>query len=331
MRTEGVFEKDVQKKIKEKYYSNPIYKNLLALDIDLFLNRQPDKFKLNTSQESDLYTKRCILNSYYDSLRAYSKLPNVEEFENFFDGSKSFSNKVYNQQFKGTLRSVRRLFALNGELNNEDGTTKQPQVLKFDQPLYEFSGTDKFSPYHEELPELKNSANAALSTQSPFINDTLTRPLYAGWDENLRKFVITNKLLPRKTAGTEINITAEMQKKFYSDLKTKNSKKNTISGAQKLKFTAWPLSLNQLDKPKHDVKIPYVTLFFTKSQLENPDPELQQDFDVVPAMPSNKETLERSNDSGKTFANLFDYLAPKRGGFLWPGNKTWDFFSNSKS
>lgn len=331
LRTDGMTEKDVQKKIKAKYYSNPVYKSLLALDIDLFLNRQPDKFKLNTSQENDLYTKRCILNSYYDSLRAYSKLPNVEEFENFFDGSKSFSNKVYNQQFKGTLRSVRRLFALTGELNNEDGSTKQPQVLKFDQPLYEFSAADKFSPYHEELPELKTSVNAALSTQSPFINDVLTRPLYAGWDENLRKFVITNKLLPRKTAGTEIKITAEMQTNFDSDPKTKNSKKNTISGSQKLKFTAWPLSLNQLDQPKHDVKIPYVTLFFTKSQLEDPDSELQQDFDVVPAMPSNKETLERNNAAVKTFDNLFDYLAPKRGGFVWPGNKTWDFFSSTKS
>ena len=30
----------------------------------------------------------------------------------FFEGSKSFSNKVYNQQFKGTLRSVSRLFSL---------------------------------------------------------------------------------------------------------------------------------------------------------------------------------------------------------------------------
>ena len=82
---------------------------MLALDIDLFLNRQPADFRLTGDQELDLFNKRRILSSYYDSLRAYSKLPYNQVFDNFFDGSKSFSNKVYNQQFKGTLRSVRRL------------------------------------------------------------------------------------------------------------------------------------------------------------------------------------------------------------------------------
>lgn len=331
LRTEPSIEKEVQKKIKQKYYSNPIYKNLLALDIDLFLTREPNKFKLTNSQEMDLYTKRSILNSYYDSLRAYSKLPNAEEFENFFDGTKSFSNKVYNQQFKGTLRSVRRLFALTGELNNEDLTTSQPQVLKFDQPLYEFSSNDKFSPYHEELPEVKTSPNFSFSTQSPFIKDTLTRPLYAGWDENLRKFVITNKLLPRSKAGYEMSINGEMNNKFYSDSKntlfSKNLKKSSMIGSQKIKFTAWPLSFTQIDQPKQKIKIPYVTLFFTKSHLENPESDLAQDFDTLPAMPSNRETLERLNVSGKTFENIFDYLAPKRGGFIWPGNGGWNFSS----
>ena len=35
-RSESTIEKDIEQKIKEKYYSNPIYKGLLTLDIDLF-------------------------------------------------------------------------------------------------------------------------------------------------------------------------------------------------------------------------------------------------------------------------------------------------------
>ena len=131
---------NIDLKIKQKYYSSQVYKNLLALDIDLFLNRQPNKFKLSSDNEIDLFTKRRILTSYYDSLRDYSKLPYSSNFENFFNGSKSFTNKVYNQQFKGTLRSVSRLFSLT----SSDETNKL--VLKFDQPLYQ---EKEYSAFHE--------------------------------------------------------------------------------------------------------------------------------------------------------------------------------------
>jgi hypothetical protein len=275
LQTQEKPEEAVERKIKQKYYSNPVYKNLLALDIDLFINRQPKKFKLTNSQEMDLYTKRCILTSYYDSLRTYSKLPYTEEFETFFDGSKSFSNKVYNQQFKGTLRSVRRLFALTTDPNSQELTKNQAQVLKFDQPLYELSPNDKFSPYHEELPNVQISEDGSLLKQSPFIRDTLTRPLYAGWDENLRKFVITNKLLARNVAGYEMTLNSELSKNFYSDTKnsffSKDSKKFNTIGSQKINFTTWPLSMNQLEKSETDSKIPYVTLFVSNLlHIKNP-------------------------------------------------------------
>lgn len=356
LRFEANIEKDVEQKIKQKYYSNPVYKNLLSFDIDLFLNRQPGDFKLTNSQEIDLYTKRCILTSYYDSLRAYSKLPYTEDFENFFDGSKSFSNKVYNQQFKGTLRSVRRLFALTLNPNTEKFITSlsefenfannQQQILKFDQPLFEFSSTQKFSPYHEELSITQSSTDRTLGKQSLFIKDSLTRPLYAGWDENLRKFVITNKLLPRNTAGYEINLTSEIGKKFSStswtvfsslsnknkqNLTSKDPKKPNFVGSQKIRFTSWPLSMKQVNQPKNKSKIPYVTLFFSQTHLENQNGEDQPDFRTMTSMPSNRETIERKNSISTTFENLFDYLAPQRGGFVWPGNNTWNFSSLPKS
>jgi hypothetical protein len=299
LRAESVIEKEIEQKIKDKYYSNPVYKTLLSLDIDLFLNRQPKDFKLTGDQEVDLYTKRRVLQSYYDSLRYYSKLPYSENFDEFFDGAKSFSNKVYNQQFKGTLRSVRRLFSLTIDPRSEDNTNLQA-VLKFDQPLYQLSEKEKFSPYHEEL-----------ITQSNLLkdnkNDFLIKPLYAGWDENLRKFVITNKFLPRTLAGYKVNIDTETSGKFYQD---SNKKKG-----QKIKFTTWPLLSQTVLGEKNQLDISYVTLFEPKTK------EIEQIFsENFSTLPSNVESFKRKQTQTQEPQDVFEFLAPKRGGFIWHGN-----------
>lgn len=323
LRTDSIIEKDIEQKIKQKYYSNPVYKNLLALDIDLFLNRQPKDFRLTGDHELDLFNKRRILSSYYDSLRAYAKLPYTQAFENFFDGSKSFSNKVYNQQFKGTLRSVRRLFSLTIDPgfteNKSTNKLDNKQVLKFDQPLYKFSNNDNFSSYHEELPEFQNSSILA-SKQTPFLQEILTRPLYAGWDENLRKFVITNKLLPRNLAGYKINITQEMVDKFSPDFSSNKvtKDKNKRLNPQKIKFTSWPLSNQILTQTTSQSKVSYVTLYESKLDPKN---ENEKPFDLFSSLPGNWQTLQRQSSPAKSLDNVFDYLAPKRGGFIWPGNK----------
>jgi hypothetical protein len=338
-------------KIKQKYYSNPIYKNLLAADIDLFLNRQPENFRLSGENELDLYTKRRMLSSYYDSLRSYSKLPYSQDFENFFDGSKSFSNKVYNQQFKGTLRSVSRLFSLTVDptytenvknretallknnktrFSNKTLETEQEtlQVLKFDQPLYEFS-TSPFSAYHEEIqPPIKKQI---------FLQENVSGPLYAGWDEKLRKFVITNKILPRNLASYKAKIIPELTKQAKRTWIIKNEfgsnssssvvtfplPKDTLgtrifgteTETQKIRFTAWPLSNETLARGKSDSSIPYVTLYELKTDPRYQNPNDQQIFGLLSTLPSNLQTLQ--NPSA---INLFDSLAPQRGGFIWPGN-----------
>lgn len=218
-------ETNIEKNIKQKYYSNPIYQNLLALDIDLFLNRQPKDYNLKSSHEFDLYEKRNMLTSYYDSLREYSKLPYLPNFENFFDGTKSFTNKVYNQQFKGTLESLRRLFSLSKVSTNflSNQTGHLDSVLKYDQPLYQ--SQSKFSSYHEEVPKIQSlnenidQETLDLNIKQFTLNDSISKPLYAGWDENLRKFVITNKLFPRFSAGSKMTLPQEWSTKFTNEKK----------------------------------------------------------------------------------------------------------------
>ena len=257
-RTSSVEPGNIDLKLKQKYYSNPIYQNLLALDIDLLLNRQPKEFQLSVNQELDLFTKRRILAAYYDSLRDYSQLPYSFEFENFFDGTKSFANKIYNQQFKGTLRSVCRLFSLTTDAQSNQNNNQM--VLKYDQPLYTFSKNPKFSSYHEEINpgRLKNDAEFLTPDRSPndakwntlgnkinipFLEETFSGPIYAGWDEKLRKFVITNKFLPRTIAGYRTSLNHEIQNKFYKTSlvneinSLKSNRDNNESQSYKIKFT----------------------------------------------------------------------------------------------
>lgn len=302
LRINSVEPGNIDLKLKQKYYSNPIYKNLLALDIDLFLNRQSKTFRLNSDQELDLYTKRRMLTSYYNSLRDYNKLPYSVDFNSFFEGSKSFSNKVYNQQFKGTLRSVARLFSLTNDIEATNNVNQL--VLKYDQPLYIEGNKLKFSPYHEELKRDND--------KSPFLNEIVTGPLYGGWDEKLRKFVITNKYLPRTLAGYKINLDPKVQNKF----RTSGQK---LSSSSKIKFTVWPLTQTVINKGKTTSSIPFTTLYTPQSEFGTAgDPA----FDTLSTLPSNWETRNRRSNVGlgKTYENIFDYLAPQRGGFIWSGN-----------
>jgi hypothetical protein len=349
-----------------------------------------------------------MLSTYFDSLKAYSILPYLTEFEDFFDGSKSFSNKIYNQQFKGTLKSLCRLFSLTIDeeaKNSNDDLNELLPVLKYDQPLYLFSNSYPFSSLHEELIEPKKELlrnqrsknifednafqNSSLSkielepiqsfdhriqnsipndineewnsipnkiwdqpdqigierpnrensnyigdrqydNQIAFINEKINLPLYAGWDEKLRKFIVTNKYLPRNLAGYKININQELTNKSISDqikLSFSSSEFNTQwnSGSdqpdrinkqdkkqkRKIIFTVWPLPINILEKTKSESSIPYITLYNLNKE---------EGGEFISTLPSNWETVQRKQSFGKTFENVFDYLAPLRGGFIWPGS-----------
>jgi hypothetical protein len=317
LRTEAILDKNIEQKIKSKYYSNPIYKNLLKVDIDFFLIRQPATFRLSSENEADLYTKRRILTSYYDSLRAYAKLPYSQDFENFFDGSKSFANKVYNQQFKGTLRSVRRLFSLTLDTPETQVSTNSQNVLKYDQPLYQLSELDKFSGTHEELPEQLKSTS--------FLNEFVSTPFYAGWDEQIRKFVITNKLLSRNLAGYKINISSENRNKFSKPSRSIQTEKNKPS--EKIKFTVWPITSQKILDQQTEQNT-YITLYESQPVSNDAnDIEDQDVFKLFSNLPANWQTIQRQKTPSKRFNDVFDYLAPKRGGFIWPGNSTpnWTF------
>ena len=339
----------LEKKLKQKYYANPIYKLLLSTDIDFFLSRQPRSFVLSGKHENELFTKRLLLANYYDSLRYYNTLPYAEEFEDTFDGSKSYADRIYNQQFKGTLKIVRRLFSISlhkndNELNSsQNNNNKENLILKFDQPLYKksFANNNTFHPiFHEEfrlnkVNELKQSSNKKAKLRSPFVQLVNPIPFYVGWDEQLRKLVITNRLSPRSITGYAMKLPTKTYSTEYPTLNTLIKKSKTID------FTTWPVPKNILQKSNDQSIIPYNFLFesitdsknkLIKSKFSDQLREGGEDTEKLHQI-SKTETipLNIARNVGKNETILENIIPYTRGGFVWPGHSDLQFkFKNLK-
>ncbi len=359
----------LEKKFKQKYYSNPIYKLLLSADIDFFLSRQPRSFALDAKQENELFEKRLVLANYYDSLRYYTKLPYVDEFQDVINGSKSYADRIYNQQFKGTLKIVRRLFSITLNDFEERKNTNSPEkenlafftqnnvdnlILKFDQPLYkkeniresqsnqspkfsqnkikplsESSETenDKFHPiFHEEFRINRKILGKEYETKrkNPFIQLTNPIPFYVGWDEQLRKLVITNRLSPRYSAGSSMKFFSKNYSNDYPILNELIQKNKTVE------FTTWPVPKNILKNFKGKAILSYNLLFDSSNDLQNKSVLDQfknlaqrddsKDFGTIETIPANI-----AKNGGRTDREMEDIIPYTRGGFIWPGHSNLKF------
>lgn len=191
------FEEELGKKIKSKYYKNPIYKFLVRFDIDNFLKRQPINFSLTSLDEKSLFERKKILFHYYNSMRQYAYLPYASFFKNLFGDTKSYANRVYNQQYKGTLKILRRLFLINSS-SLSDPLSSQT-VLKFDQLLYK--SNNKLDNQHEEL---KNKIKRS-KRRAKFLKESFILPCYIGWDSQAHKLIFTNRYLSTENIFNNVN------------------------------------------------------------------------------------------------------------------------------
>lgn len=316
------FEEKLGKKIKSKYYSNLVYRSILNIELSNFLGRQPKIYSLTKSEENDLFQKRLILANYYDSLREYSKTPYAESFKELFLGPKSYANRVYNQQFKGTLKILRRLFSISLDTKTN---RRNESVLKFDQPLYKERLSNQSPMLHEELKN--NTSFSKNKILTPFLKEFNPIPFYAGWDETLRKFLVTNYWLAYSDTGVKLDYQnvfklQNFNKKSYNR-RSDNKKSNTI------RFVTWPLSKGKIEELKSNNKIP-VNLMF--SSYDDPANEQQRDifeyaevddYDVQLIYDTLPSILKRVDlrDKDKEYA----YVKPLRGGIVWRGSEAAKF------
>lgn len=119
----------IYKDVLQHWYYSPFNRLLLKFDVDAFIRRQPNSHFLTKKEENLLHLKRFLLYDYYNTLRWYSSMEHYDSMKKKIGKTKSFANQVYNQQFFGTFKKIRHLFAITPSLS--DNT-----VLKFDQPLF---------------------------------------------------------------------------------------------------------------------------------------------------------------------------------------------------
>jgi hypothetical protein len=295
--------------IKNKFYSNPVYKNLLSIYVDSTLQQQPKDYFITKTQEKQLYEARLALEDYYNSLRDYSNLSYWSQFENYFGGTKSFSNKVYNQQFKGNLKVVRRLFGVTWD---KEENPNEYRKLSFDQTLYENSPSNF---YHEELVLKKGT------TETTPINPM---PFYAGWDSELRKFVISNRYLDRTQSNqTAVSTPAYLEpaglQNPYQNLKAKNSFKTAFESPSTQftikEFSSWPVFSSEATS--------------TASYLFEPLKKLKSNKEFLESLQISEESSLLNEKLPGTInflsSNRKPILPPSRGGFMWPGENALDF------
>jgi hypothetical protein len=119
----------IYKDVLQHWYYSPLNRLLLKFDVDSFIRRQPNSYFLTKNDEKFLHLKRQLLSEYSESLRWYTFMEHYSTMKNQIGGTKSLSNRAYNQQFSGTFKKIRHLF-------NITPSFRESSVLKFDQPLY---------------------------------------------------------------------------------------------------------------------------------------------------------------------------------------------------
>jgi len=202
----------IYKDVLQHWYYTPFNRLLLKFDIDAFINRQPKTHFLTKKEEQLLHLKRVLLSEHYDTLRWYTFMQHYRSMKTQIGGTKSFASRVYNQQFQGTFKKIRHLFAITPSQTNalteslyginsqskqknslfpswNKSSVETPIVLKFDQPLYnEYRNTTKIktkqsgpilqkSIFHEELlvPVKTSDAEKGLTNPTPGVLKTSQR------------------------------------------------------------------------------------------------------------------------------------------------------------
>lgn len=346
---------NLERYLKKKFYENPVYHLLLSIDIDTFLSRQPVSHSLTSEQEVELFRRRQAIANYYNSLRDFvhfstESLRDYEmEQEKALDesggGLRSYADYVYNHQFKGTLKVVRRLFSIT--LDPEENLEEE-RVLKFDQPLFRpLPPAPPFSKVHEELSVFVTpNKTVSLINIAPFIERANSSPpLYAGWDEQLRRLIITTRYRPRYLASRGMRIPDKERggdefKKYVrcldllpqagkdfrpQDRRGSEENRDPYYGvdfpiclsSRKILFTAWPLPKKLAESISNgsntlasavDGKVVERLDQFIHPEGEYHDWEIE-------SWPENLvgEWVDRH------------IIPPTRGGFIWPGSSEFPF------
>ena len=209
----------IYKDVLQHWYYSPFNRFLLKLDVDSFIRRQPNSHFLTKNEENLIHLRRFLLSEHYNTLRWYTYMQHYRSMKTRIGGTKSFSSTAYNQQFQGTFKKIRHLFAItpSGLATQQNSSELNPKtVLKFDQPLYNESYNTSNKTYlntfliHEELFGSSKPLDDLVSQSTGIVREYLTQAA------PLRQEIIQDLIQKR-------NFT-ELTQFLYSGQKTRGTK-----------------------------------------------------------------------------------------------------------
>jgi hypothetical protein len=209
----------VYKDVLQHWYYSPFNRFLVKLDVDSFIRRQPNSHFLTKNEENLIHLRRFLLSEHYNTLRWYTYMQHYRSMKTRIGGTKSFSSTAYNQQFQGTFKKIRHLFAItpSGLATQQNSSELNPKtVLKFDQPLYNESYNTSNKTYlntfliHEELFGSSKPLDDLVGQSTGIVREYLTQAA------PLRQQIIQDLIQKR-------NFT-ELTQFLYSGQKTRGTK-----------------------------------------------------------------------------------------------------------
>jgi hypothetical protein len=197
----------IYKDLLKHWYYSPFNRLLLKFDVDSFIKRQPFSHFLTKNEENLLNLRRFLLHEHYESLRWYTHMEQYRSMKAHIGGTKSFASRLYNQQFQGTFKKIRHLFAITPSSSDNE-------ILRFDQPLYNEYGNNltpsmvENSIIHEEL----------LADDSIYINSNSFKDSILGDNLQEQSKKVIREYLLNSTPIKEKLIKNLILEKNYSEL-----------------------------------------------------------------------------------------------------------------
>nr|QKN19291.1 hypothetical chloroplast RF1 [Eudorina cylindrica] len=197
----------IYKDVLQHWYYTPFNRLLLKFDVDAFINRQPKTHFLTKNEERILHIRRFLLSEHYDTLRWYTYMQHYQTMKTNIGGTKSFANRIYNQQFQGTFKKIRHLFAI---------TPKQGDLysLKFDQALYNDNKLKDNVYFHEEL-LTDNYLNNQLTTKFDTVKSALTNNSFHLTSENFSTGY--KNIISQREGNTNFSVVEENPLSVFTD------------------------------------------------------------------------------------------------------------------
>lgn len=341
----------VQQLFKQKYYDNQVYRTLLSAEIDAFIKRRPNEYQLTATDRLELARRQRSLAHYHDTIRDYQKVPYKNSFNQLFQGSKTFVDRAYKHQFKGTNSTVRRLFAVSStaplpDLQNKFYTNQSENQATADLTReFDFKGISKekvgtleFKPIlpnlqYDQLLYSPQIDGKPLTGSSPFIHEEIRdshshslRDLDADADKPRKQkpFMEINDASPFYFGWDNETRKMVLTKRFMPTSATKVSppqgpvpEGNTFA-KDPIVFSTWPLDQQSVMKAKSKINSKLITLF---EPAQNPDMEaivnmVNTDFGFG-TIHWNTYAFPANM---RFFGKPPERLAPNHGGFIWPGS-----------